>query len=71
MTTLVKTELPGSVWKILVRPGDRVEVGTVLFIIEVMKTEVPHPAPVAGTVRAILLNEGDFVDGDQPAVELV
>ncbi len=71
MTTIVTTELPGSIWKILVKPGDRVEVGTVLFIIEVMKTEVPHLAPVAGTVLAILLNEGDFVDGDQPAVELV
>ncbi len=71
MTTIVKTELPGNIWKILVQSGDRVEVGTVLFIIEVMKTEVPHLAPVTGTVRAILLNEGDFVDGDQPAVEIV
>lgn len=66
----VKTRLPGSVWQVLVKPGDQVTAGEVLFILEVMKTEVPHPAPVAGRVDAVRVAEGDSVDADIIAVVL-
>ena len=46
-------------WKILVKPGDQVAAEDTLFIMEVMKTEVPHDAPDAGTVKAVHNNEGD------------
>jgi len=48
MAEEVTTQVPGNVWKVLVKPGDKVEPGQVLFILEVMKTEVPHEAGAAG-----------------------
>jgi len=70
MAVMVETLLPGSVWKVLVRPGDRVVAGDTLFILEVMKTEVLHPAPAAGTVRAVHIAVGDAVDAGHGAVEI-
>lgn len=64
------TEMPGSVWKVLVEPGASVDAGDVLLILEVMKTEVPHFAPSAGVVREVLMREGEFVDGGVPVVVL-
>jgi biotin carboxyl carrier protein len=44
----VMTMVPGNVWKVLVEQGDKVDFGDVLFILEVMKTEVPHTASEGG-----------------------
>ena len=49
----------GNIWKVMVKPGDRVKAGDTLFIMEVMKMEVPHEAPCDGTVKAVFINEGD------------
>jgi acetyl-CoA carboxylase biotin carboxyl carrier protein len=70
MVVMVETSLPGSVWKVLVHPGVQVAAGDPLFILEVMKTEVPHTAPVAGTVRAVYISEGDAVDAGERAIEI-
>jgi biotin carboxyl carrier protein len=71
MTTDVLTEVPGNVWKVLVKPGDKVKTGDVLFILEVMKTEVPHPAPCDGTVKAVTIKEGqEGVDAGSTAVTI-
>ena len=43
--------------------------GELLFILEVMKTEVAHTAPVVGIVRAVNISVGDAVDADQRAIE--
>ena len=40
--TKVALETAGSVWKILVNVGDFVDVGTTMFVLEVMKMEVPY-----------------------------
>jgi biotin carboxyl carrier protein len=66
----VKTEVPGNVWQVCVARGDRVEAGGVLFILEVMKTEVLHVAPIAGVVAAVKIAEGQSVDADVVAVVL-
>lgn len=68
MPAQVLTLVPGNVWKVLVKTGDTVNAGDVLFILEVMKTEVPHEAPVDGTVRSVHLEEGSEVDGNVLAV---
>jgi acetyl-CoA carboxylase biotin carboxyl carrier protein len=71
MPTEVVTEVPGNVWKVLVKPGDRVKAGDVLFILEVMKTEVPHLAPGDGTVATVALTEGqEGVDAGVVAVTI-
>ena len=68
--TKIELETGGSVWKLLVKPGDRVETGDTLFILEVMKMEVAYAAPIAGQVSAVHIAEGDAVEEDQIAVEI-
>ncbi len=71
MAEQVRTQSPGNVWKVLVKPGDRVNAGDVLFILEVMKMEFPHEASGAGVVTAVHITEGqENVDGDMVAVEI-
>lgn len=70
MAEKIETIAPGNVWKILVNVGDEVAEGDVLFILELMKTEVPHPAPRAGRVAAILIAEGESVEAGDAAVSL-
>lgn len=65
----VQVQIPGNVWKVLVKPGDRVAAGDVLFILEVMKTEVEHEAEADGTVKEVLIVEGqEGVDAGTVAV---
>jgi acetyl-CoA carboxylase biotin carboxyl carrier protein len=59
--TKVTSEISGSVWKILKRPGDLVEEEEPVMILESMKMEIPVLAPEAGTVRDIVVQEGDAV----------
>ena len=70
MAEQVMTQAPGNVWKVLVKEGDSVAAGDTLFILEVMKTEVPHEAESAGTVSKLHISEEDAVDVGQLAVEI-
>lgn len=70
MTEQVMTQAPGNVWKVLVKNGDIVEAGDTLFILEVMKTEVPHEAENAGKVIKVHIAEEDAVDVGQLAIEI-
>ena len=53
MSTEVLTSVPGNIWKVLVNVGDEVKEGDVIFIMEVMKSEVNHNAPINGTVTEV------------------
>ena len=67
----VMTQVPGNVWKVLVKPGDKVAPGQVLFVLEVMKTEVPHEATESGIVKAVNIREGqEGVDAGTLAVTI-
>ncbi len=71
MAQQVHTQVPGNVWKVMVKPGDAVKSGDTLFILEVMKTEVPHEAEADGTVSAVHIKEGDeAVEEGTLAVEI-
>ncbi|MDB4896556.1 MAG: hypothetical protein JWN15_2818 [Firmicutes bacterium] len=62
---MVKSNMAGTVWKILVKPGDTVDAGQDVLILESMKMEIPISSEVAGTVKSVNVKEGDFVnDGD-------
>ena len=61
MATEVKAELVGNVWKVEAQAGQQVEVDDTLIILESMKMEIPVTAPVAGTVKEILVKEQDVV----------
>ena len=69
MATEVRTMTAGNMWKVLVKPGDKVSAGETLFIMEVMKMEVPHEAPVDGTVKQVSISEGqEGLDADHVAM---
>lgn len=67
---MVKSNMAGTVWKILVQPGDKVEANQDVLILESMKMEIPISAEGAGTVRAVKVKEGDFVNDGDVVVEL-
>ena len=54
---LVEAPLGGSVWKINVSPGQRVERGDVIAVVEAMKTECDVTSPFSGTVTAVFARE--------------
>lgn len=65
----LKSEVTGSVWQIKVKPGDKVESGDVLIIVESMKMEIPVITEDGGIVLEILVAEGESVaDGQVVAV---
>jgi pyruvate carboxylase subunit B len=51
--TEVTAQVPGNVWKIVKNPGDTVEEGEVIMILEAMKMEIDIPSPKAGRIAKI------------------
>lgn len=66
----VTAPLPGSVTKICVKVGDKVNPGDCVLTMEAMKMENSVTAEASGTVKAILCKEGDQVQSDQALIEL-
>lgn len=62
--------LAGTVFKVLVKPGDAVQAGQPVLVLEAMKMETEVTAPEAGRVEAIHVNEGDAVEIGDPLVSL-
>ena len=57
----VRSEITGTVWQLKSKPGDRVESGDTLLVIESMKMEIPVITEDAGTVKEILVKPKDPV----------
>lgn len=65
----ILSEISGSVWKVLVKPGDKVAEEDQIAILESMKMEIPVVAPEDGTIKEIFVSEGSSVaDGEIIAV---
>jgi oxaloacetate decarboxylase alpha subunit len=60
----VPAPLGGNIFKVLVSPGDVVEEGDVLIILEAMKMETEVRAPRAGTIGEVFIKVGDAVAVD-------
>ncbi|WP_068087589.1 urea carboxylase [Novosphingobium rosa] len=54
---LLEASFGGSVWKMLAAPGDEVEAGDTLAVMETMKMEYPVESPGAGTIVEVYLQE--------------
>lgn len=65
MALQVPAPMPGSVKEILVAPGDRVDEGQEVIILESMKMEIPIESPAAGTVKEILVAAATAVEEGQ------
>jgi biotin carboxyl carrier protein len=59
----IKSPMPGLVVKILVAPGDKVDKGQRLLVLEAMKMENDVKAPRAGKIAAISVDAGQPVNG--------
>jgi acetyl-CoA carboxylase biotin carboxyl carrier protein len=70
MANVIKAHITGTVWKIEVKPGDKVEEGTVVVILESMKMEMPVEAEEEGMVEEILVIEGAAVTEGAPLIKL-
>ncbi|MEJ7894345.1 MAG: acetyl-CoA carboxylase biotin carboxyl carrier protein subunit [Solirubrobacteraceae bacterium] len=68
--TKVEAHIAGTVWRVEVAPGDRIDEGDTVVILESMKMEMPVEAEESGTVSAILVDEGQAVAEGDALVEL-
>ncbi len=61
----IESQVSGTVWKVELQTGAAVADGDTILIIESMKMEIPVDAPGAGTLRELLVGEGDTVTEGQ------
>lgn len=61
----VISEVKGKVWQIEAGPGTSVDEDDPVIILESMKMEIPVVAPADGTVKEILVAEGDPIEEGQ------
>lgn len=64
----VTAPMPGSIFKMLVSPGDEVKKGEKLLVFEAMKMENDLTSPADGTVREINVAEGDAINVDDTLI---
>jgi biotin carboxyl carrier protein len=65
----IKAHITGVVFQIVARPGDTVEAGDPVIVLESMKMEIPVESPRAGAVKEIRVEEGQTVqEGETLAV---
>jgi len=57
----VKSEIAGSVWKIIAETGADMAADDVIVILESMKMEIPVIAPKAGKLMQMHIAEGDMI----------
>jgi len=62
--------MPGTVIRVLVAAGDRVQPRQPLVVLEAMKMETPLVSPYEAEVTAVHVAEGDRVAGGAALVEL-
>ncbi len=67
----LKAPMPGLVVGVNVQPGDVVQKGDSLFILEAMKMENVLKAPTDATIKTIRSQTGDRVEKGQVLVEFV
>ena len=57
--------MAGKIVRVLVAPGQHVEAGQGLFVVEAMKMQNEVPSPKTGTVERLLAEEGRAVDAGE------
>ncbi len=61
----VAAHISANVWQVLVQPGDRVEEGDRLIILEAMKMEITVEAEKSGTITEVFCRPGQTVTAGQ------
>jgi acetyl/propionyl-CoA carboxylase alpha subunit len=66
----LEAAMPGQVREVLVKPGDSVEKGQTMALLEAMKMEIKVAAPQAGKVAQVFIAAGQVVERGQRLFEL-
>jgi 3-methylcrotonyl-CoA carboxylase alpha subunit len=66
----ITAPMTGRIVLVKVKPGDAVEAGQEVLVMEAMKMELSLKSPRKGTVAAVKAAAGDFVEGDTVLVQL-
>ena len=67
---VVQAPMPGSIFKILVKPGDKVTRGQTVLVLEAMKMENNIASDYNGTVKRLLVKEGKTVPAGEKLIEI-
>jgi acetyl-CoA/propionyl-CoA carboxylase biotin carboxyl carrier protein len=67
---VVTSPMHGTILQIEVKPGDTVERGDPVAVLEAMKMETRVAAGRAGEVTAVHVSQGDVVEAGQPIAEI-
>ena len=65
----IGAQMPGSVIKVMVKPGDKVSQNDTLIVTEAMKMESTVQAPIDGVIKAVHVVEKEQVKGDDLLIE--
>jgi len=66
----VVSNMAGVILEFLVKLGEQISVDQDVVLLESMKMQIPIQSTVSGTVKAIKVNEGDFVDDGDVLMEV-
>jgi len=66
----VVSNMAGVILEFLVKPGEMISVDQDVVMLESMKMQIPVQSTVDGIVKAIKVNEGDFVDEGAVLIEV-
>eukprot|EP01135_Chromosphaera_perkinsii_P007195 Nk52_evm3s745 gene=Nk52_evmTU3s745 len=69
MSKVVASPMPGSVYSVFVKPGDRVAEGMEVAIVEAMKMQNGLRSPRDGIVKAVHFTKGDTVQYEDVIIE--
>ncbi len=64
MAEKITVPMVGKIIKIHTKVGDRVNEDDPVVTMEAMKTEMPLVSPITGTVKEILVTQGQLVEAD-------
>jgi biotin carboxyl carrier protein len=64
-----RSPISGIVVKVSAQPGQQIQTGDTLLVLEAMKMETNITAPVSGKIARINVNQGDGVQSGQVLVE--
>lgn len=67
---IIDAFIPGSILKLYVKKGDKVQEGQKLLVLEAMKMRNDLLSPIDGKVKKVLVNEGDVVKKATVLIEL-
>jgi acetyl-CoA carboxylase biotin carboxyl carrier protein len=66
----ITAHMAGTILQVSVQPGDTVQAGDEVVVLESMKMEMPITALAGGTVREVRVQSGDVVQEDDVLVVL-